>query len=98
LLFLFLSLLENFFPSAVVHVGWRDVPDPFVIALMVVEFDELRHGRTPRDRAMHPSRKARTSPDVFQAGCAAPSATGGAVEKRVKIAPLQRGDPLFSMS
>lgn len=43
--FLFLPALQDFFPSPVVHIGWSDVPDSFVIPPLVVELDELRDGR-----------------------------------------------------
>jgi len=42
--FLFLPPLEDFFSSTVVDIGRRDVSDSFVVALVVVKLDELRHG------------------------------------------------------
>ena len=42
-LLLFLPPLENFFPSAVVGIRRRDVPDPFVVAPMVVETTGLSY-------------------------------------------------------
>ena len=49
----FLSLLEKFLQRRlVVHIGWRQTfLIRFVIALFVVEFDELRHGRPQSLRA-----------------------------------------------
>ena len=43
--------LENFFPSAEVDIGRRDVSDSFVVAMVPVRLDELRHGRSQSLRA-----------------------------------------------
>jgi hypothetical protein len=50
-LFLLLPPLENFFPSTVVHIRRRHIADPFAIAPVVIELDELRHGRLQSLRA-----------------------------------------------
>ncbi len=49
--FLILSPLENSFPSAELDIRRGDVPDPFVVAAVVVELDERHDGRLQSLRA-----------------------------------------------
>ena len=50
-LLLFLPPFEDVLPSAAVDIGRRDVSDPFVVAMLDVKLDELRHGRKQSLRA-----------------------------------------------
>lgn len=38
---LFFTAFQDGLPPAVVHIGWRDVSDPFVIPPVIVKLDEL---------------------------------------------------------